>query len=46
MTESGFSETKTTLAYVQKMEDKKDMSQYFTDRASKLSEIQTMISDA
>jgi hypothetical protein len=46
MTSAGFSETKTALAYVQKMEDGKDMSQYFSDRALKLSEIKTMIAEA
>jgi hypothetical protein len=46
MNESGFTPDKITLAQTQESKDGKDMSQFWSDRSSKLTEIKTMIADA
>ena len=43
MNEAGFTPDKVSLAQIQETKDGKDMSQFWTDRQSKLDEIKTMI---
>lgn len=46
MNEAGFTPDKIILAQVQESKDSKDMSQFWSDRASKLTEIKAMIDNA